>query len=234
MAGTDLLDEAEAIALTVAYQDELGRIGELVGEAVRDVFRSMSTIQRHNLAEYLAQAEPLVRAGAAEGSDLAGAYLAELTGVALPPGGPIDLAKVGIDLDGAYHRTWHELGQGRPWDEAFDSGASVAELDGRDSAQRGASTRMADPAIHVGGFRRVITAGACEWCRVVATQIYQSEQTATFGHHGCNCTVVPVGDTLDPGKAINSARLRELKAGGAVKRVSVARERSRAREGRRR
>jgi hypothetical protein len=65
----------------------------------------------------------------------------------------------------------------------------------------------------------------------VGTQLYKSQESATFGHHGCRCKPpVPVFEGFDPGKQINDARLKELRESGAVKRVSEARERSRARE----
>jgi hypothetical protein len=139
-----------------------------------------------------------------------------------------------VAFDGPFLRTWHQLKEGYTYQEARESGASIAELTGRDATRDGASARMGQPGTKVRGWRRVITAGACEWCQVVGTQIYRTQESATFGHHGCKCEIVAVPYGTDPGKAINKVRLTELRKSGAVQRVSEARERSRERERERR
>jgi hypothetical protein len=219
--------QREAIELTVAYITELDRVASQIGAMVRDVFANLESIDRADIEEFIALAEPYTGAGQAEGADLAAAYLSELTGqslsaaqVTFPP----------VNFEGPFHRTWHDLKEMTPYDEARAGGESVAEMLGYDAVNDGASARMARPGVKVTGYRRVISAKACEWCRVVATQLYRSAETATFGHHGCKCTVLAVFRDTDPTKAINQARLRELKASGAVGRVSDARERSRERQ----
>jgi hypothetical protein len=102
---------------------------------------------------------------------------------------------------------------------------------GRDATRDGAASRMGQPGVKVRGWRRVISAHACEWCRVVGTKLYKTQDTATFGHHGCKCEIVAVPYGFDPGGAINDARLRELKASGAVDRVTESTKRRRARTG---
>lgn len=221
------LAEAEAVELTLNYIDELNALAEIVGVALRDIFESLGSVNRVDIAQFIAEASPYAQAGAREGADLAAAYLSQLTGM---PIRPTDLTGPTIKYDDPFLRTWHQLSEGYGYDAARESGSSVAEMLGRDATNDGAAERMGQPGTRVRGWRRVISAKACEWCRVVGTQLYRSQETATFGHHGCKCQIVAVPYGTDPGEAINKARLRELRASGAVERVSAARERSRARE----
>lgn len=224
-----VLTEAEAVALTLDYLSELSRLGEMVGEAIAEVFRNMDAYEREQLVDYLEQVRPLAHAGASEGADLAGAYLTELTGSA-PPAIKLDLESAIGSLEGPFHRMWHNLGEGQSYEQARDAGESMARMDGTDTPRGGAGQRLAEPGIHVIGYRRPLHPGACEWCQVVATQLYKSMQSAYFGHHGCQCRpAIPVTDTHDPALAINRKLLKSLRKSGAVERVSAARERSRSR-----
>jgi hypothetical protein len=221
------LDVDDAVDLTLAYMAEVEAVAELTGLAVRSVFVQLAHTDRADIASFITDAEPYVRAGADEGADLAAAYISEMTGADIAA---IDLRGPKPTWEGPFHRTWHQLSEGYDYGAAKESGASVAEMMGQDSVRDGASQRMSQPGVAVRGYRRVISAKACEWCRVVSTQMYRTEATATFGHHGCKCQVVPVPYGPDAAQAINDARLRELKASGAVQRVSEARERSRQRQ----
>jgi len=221
------LAEAEAVELTLNYIDQLNELADLVGLAVRDIFENLSRVDRADIAAFMEAASPYTKAGAAEGADMAAAYLSQLTGT---PIRPTDLVMPTINYDDPFLRTWHQLSEGYGYDAARESGSSVAEMLGRDATRDGAAERMGKPGTQVRGWRRVISAKACEWCRVVGTQLYKTQQSATFGHHGCKCEIVAVPFGPDPGAAINKARLKELQDSGAVKRVSAARERSRDRE----
>lgn len=221
------LAEAEAVELTLNYIDQLNELADLVGLAVRDLFENMARVDRADIARFMSAASPYTQAGASEGADLAAAYLSQLTGTPIRPS---DLVMPTIKYDDPFLRTWHQLSEGYGYDAARESGSSVAEMLGQDATRDGAAERMGKPGTATRGYRRVISARACEFCRVVGTQLYRTQASATFGHHGCKCEIVAVPYGPDPGDAINKARLRELKASGAVERVSAARERSRGRE----
>lgn len=217
----------DAVELTLLYIDELHRLADQVGLILRGTFEDMAHTNRADIAEFIAEAEPWAQAGASEAADMAAAYLSELTGTTLTA---TDITMPDIAFEDPFLRTWHELSEGMSYAEAKASGASSAELVGRDATRDGAASRMGQPGTAVRGWRRVISAKACEWCRVVGTQLYKTQATATFGHHGCKCEIVAVPAGADPGQAINQARLRELKASGAIERTNAARVRSRARD----
>lgn len=222
-----VLTAEEAVDLTLTYVFELNNLAEDVGHIVSQIFRDLAHTDRADIAEFIAEAEPWANAGSSEAADMAAAYISEMAGTAVTAS---DITLPTIPWDDPFLRTWHELSEGFSYADAKESGASSADLLGRDATSGGADARMAQPGVKVRGYRRVISAKACEFCRVVATQLYRTMESATFGHHGCQCRPVGVPYGADPGKAINEARLRELKASGAVERVSLARERSRGRE----
>lgn len=220
---------AAGVALTLAYLAELDRLGDMVADAIREVFDGFTALDRAQLAEFIAEVRPLAGAGAAEAADLTSAYLAELSG-STPAA--VDFALTESALDAPFLRHWHDLKQGMPWEDARASGGSQAEMMGEDITRQGAADRMANPGIKVRGYRRTLHPGACDWCQVVATQLYKTVETGSFGHHACRCIPpIPVLEGVDPAGEINKILLKDLKASGAVSRVSAARERSRAREG---
>lgn len=226
-AGTLLLrvSEAEAVDLTLAYLAEVDRLAAAVGEAVREVFRDLTSIDRSEIEAFIEGASPYTTAGQTGAADMASAYLSEVLGESISV---VDLRYPTIPFDDPFLRTWSNLDSGMAFEDAVAGGESMAEMLGQDATTGGAATASDATKTKLRGWRRPIQAKACEWCRVVATQMYRSAETATFGHHGCRCKPpVPVYVGFDPGKKINDARLKELKESGAVKRVSEARQRSR-------
>lgn len=224
-----LADEIdEAVRITLAYTVELDAVAAQVGAVVRQAFEALEHTDRDDIATFITEAEPWVRAGIDEGSDLAAAYMSEMTGTTLTPA---EIVLPDVPYSDPFLRTWHQLAEGDQYGAARESGSTVAELMGYDATSDGAAARMGTQPQLARAWARVTSAKACEWCRVVSTQLYKSQRSATFGHHGCKCAVVAVFDTdAKAVRAINSARLRELKASGAVKKVSEARIKSRERE----
>jgi hypothetical protein len=224
-----MITEIEAVELTLSYLDELDLLGRAVGEAIREAFLMMPAYDRAQLVEWVEAMTPLARAGAAEGADLASAYLAELTGSAATAA-QIDLLVPA--LDGPFLRHWHDLSEGYSWEHSRDAGAGQAEMDGIDSARGGAAQRFQQPGVKILGYQRVVQVGACEWCQVVATKLYKTKESGAFkGHKGCRC-VPPIPVTAENRaavKAINNTRLAALKKSGAVGRASEAAARRRAR-----
>lgn len=226
-----LLTDLEATAITLSYLDQLDAIASLVAQAIRDVWMNMSGYDRQQLAEWIEEVSPLARAGAAEGADLAAAYLAELTGIA-PAGSALEFTLP--DLEGPFLRHWHDLKQGRTWEDSIDGGASQAEAIGERSTRDGAGEQFGHPpkGVKIIGWQRVVQADACEWCQTVATQMYRTRESGSQSHDFCRC-IPPIAVTDENAKAlraINRTRLKELRRSGAVERVSEARERSRERE----
>ena len=73
------LAEAEAVELTLTYIEQLNILAEVVGVALRDVFENLSSVNRADIAAFIAEASPYAEAGANAGADMAAAYLSQLT-----------------------------------------------------------------------------------------------------------------------------------------------------------
>jgi hypothetical protein len=220
-----LIDDADAVALTLAYEAEIDRLALAVGRAVRDAFLDLVHLNEADIEEFVRNAKPYTSAGIREASDLAAGYIAELTGEVVVAG-TVDPR---VYFDTPFHKTWHRLSEGDLWADARQSGASAADGVGYDSVSDGASAGMGKAVKSATGWRRMLQPGACEWCQVVATKLYRTQESATFGHLKCHCKPVPVLRANDPTAAINKARLAELKANGATKRAGEISKRARAR-----
>jgi hypothetical protein len=221
----------EATAITLSYLDQLDAIAAAVAEVFREAWLNMSAYDREQLAEWIDQVGPLGQAGAAEGADLATAYLSELTGVA-PTGA--DLSFTLPELEVPFLRYWHDLKEGQSWADSVNGGASQAEALGERSTRDGAGEAFEHPpaGVKIIGWQRVVQADACEWCQVVATQMYKTRESGSESHDFCRC-IPPIAVTEENAKAlrvINRTRLKEMRRIGAVERVNEARERSRERE----
>lgn len=221
-----LVDDAETVALTLAYEAEIDRLAIAVGRAVRDAFLDLAHLDAADIEEFIRNAKPYTSAGINEAADLAKGYIIELTGDSTITPGTIDPR---VYFDTPFHKTWHRLSEGDLWADARQSGASVAEGVGYDAVSDGASAGMGKATKSATGWRRLLQPGACEWCQVVATKLYRTQESATFGHLKCHCKPVPVLRANDPTAAINKARLSELKASGATKRAAEISKRARAR-----
>lgn len=219
-----VLEEESLVLLTEEYIAILDRLADTAGAMTREVFLSLDHLNRAELLQFIKDAGPILRGARSEAIDLTTGYLAEATGT---NPNVVDLSDFEAQFDQPFLRTWHNLKEGHGWEDARQGGASQAEALGNDVTVRGAADRMANPGTKVRGYRRVLSGDACEWCRVVSTQMYKSAESATFGHHACKCKIIAVPLGADPGFAINKARLKGLKASGAVGRVSKARARSR-------
>jgi hypothetical protein len=225
------ITEAEATALTLLYLEQLNNLGDVTGAAIRAEFLAMDAYDRANLDDFIRRAMPFAMAGMEEGASLAGAYLSEVIGTDITAGA-LNLSVTG--LDDPFLHYWHDLKEGQTWEQSRQGGASKADMVGHDVVRDGAAGRMAEPGTKtkVIAYQRVVHPGACEFCQVVATQMYRSFESAMFGHHKCRC-IPPIPVTTENAAAlrkINQARLKDLRAAGSVQRVSEARARSQARE----
>lgn len=215
------------VDLTLAYIDDIALIADIVGEEIRRIFENMGSVDRADIVEFIRESLPMARGGREAAIDLTTDYLAQLTGQS--PAG-IDLREFAPAWDAPFLRTWHNLKSGQTFDEARQGGASQAEALGSDIVRQGGEDRMAKPGVTVIGWRRVVHPDACEWCQVVGTQTYRTEESASKSHHDCRCLpALIVTDKADPALAINRQRLAELKKSGAVQRATDARTRNRDR-----
>ena len=115
----------------------------------------------------------------------------------------LDIRPVGVDhrdvrsvarLRDPFLAARHAVAEGRPWVEAVRAGQSMAEAVGynfvQSTARRTGDVVAAESGVDV-KWRRLPAANACSWCKTVAGQLYNSSESADFGHDRDGCLVVP-------------------------------------------
>lgn len=221
--------DAVVVASTDAYQRGLIRTGDALKESLRGAFERFMESGRTDRRDILTWSEgvqPALNAAATEAKALAGAYNAA-TGArpAVATVDPVMFAQL-VPFEGPFLRLWRGLKHGLPFEESVQYATDVAGYLGSDAVQQVA--RRASGA--AGAYRRIPNIDACKWCAVVSTQLYRSNESATFGHNGrCKCTVVPVADTsadtaLD---RLRQERYARLKSDGVIDEISDSRTRAR-------
>lgn len=201
-------DAADAISRFRHWYDSAA-ITKLVAEIVKDV----ETVQRRT-------------------ASVTDAYLSRVAslqaGKRIPPVGRIDVSRLrGIPHADAYGRladnfryliSQHvepEIAQERIVHRA----EVIAEADAT-LAMRAQSQKFM-VVHHVDGFRRVIhpevsrKTGVCGLCLIAADRVYHVEELLPI-HDGCNCTVAPIINGVDPGHTLNQKDLASIyKAAGS-------------------
>jgi hypothetical protein len=175
-------------------------------------------------------AKPVVAAGQGRAVAVQVAYLQRRLGSSLTFDRRAILSNAKIDLTQPFAALANALTSGAALDDAIEAGRVRAEGVGQSAVQwasRAANGAATDERIV--GWTRTLGGGACEWCQVVATQRYNSAESASFGHLRCGCGVDPIIGDRDPGQVLNEERLAELQESGAVTRTSEARQRGRER-----
>lgn len=183
---------------------------------------------------WVSLAAPIVQAGQERAVSIQTAYLEAILGLSLIVNRQAVLERAAIDVTEPFIAFATALDNQQTFDVAREAGAARATGIG-ESAVTWAARAAATPAEpHVEGWIRTPDPDPCEWCLVVSTQRYHTVDSASFGHLHCSCDVDPiidgfaVGREVPSGHVVNHQLLADLKASGAVARVSASRARRRA------
>lgn len=213
--------EAEAVAATIRYQDTLRILRTGLTVLLVNEWRKLGSYDRDRVPEWETRIDPAVTTFAGRTAAVTAAYMSIITdtpvrGVTPPP--------VLADPEIPFLRTWRGLNQGKPWEEAVAAGESAVAEYSTEVVQYSTADAAEQTSQGTVGWRRVLVGVSCEWCALVSTQRYTSRQSATFGHANCDCEVVPITGSVDPGRVINSQLLREMKAQGVPDRITRNRQ----------
>jgi hypothetical protein len=221
---------ADAVRLTLAYTVELADIAEQVGGIVRSVYADLAHTDRADIAGFIAEAEPYVRAGIDDASDLAAAYISEVTGATLTPA---EIVIPDIGWTQPFERTWHQLKEGDLYLDAKDSGATVADQIAHDAAIDGRPDAWPTPrnswASAVGdGSSPPKPANGAASSPPSSTSPRRRRRSATTAA-GASSFPSSTSSTTRPKPSTRPGWATSSKE-GAVKKVSDSRVRSKARE----
>lgn len=205
-----MLADDELAAVTLAYQSQLQALADAAGGGFRRAFIALGSYDRADMDRWLTMIDQLVLATGEAASAAAVGYTATITETTPAAVTAAEHAYL-APLDAPFLKVWHQLKAGQMWIDAVQAGADTATGLGMDTTQRSARHAAGRAAPDgVVGWRRVLTGKSCEWCALVSTQRYRSQDSATFGHSNCDCSVVSIIGDSDPGRVINGELLDRL------------------------
>lgn len=188
-----MLDGEPAERLVDRYKTAEDRVAVATAAKVTAAWDRLGSIDRGEIAGFVAAVAPFLFAAKRSTVTLAAAFYALLLEIR-PPVVPVETVAVDFASDAAFTATWHALSEGRPYVEAVNAGRSAADAAVHryvTSVGRQTGGKVAETAKHTGKWRRIPSAGACEFCVRVSGQLYYSIDSADFGHDRCKCTAVP-------------------------------------------
>lgn len=197
-------------AATVAYQRLLAARARGLTAAMSDLWLGLGSYRDEDIPRWERLIAPVADAAAEESAAAAVAYVSTVTETPVPP---VRTPEVLADTEAPFKRMWHHLGSGMLWEDARRAATSAVEEVSYDVVH--GSARRASDSARVVGWRRVLVGESCEWCARVATQVYQTAESADFGHDRCDCTVAPIVGDVDPGRLLNRDLLERIGPGRA-------------------
>jgi len=201
------VSSAAATAYTLASVQATQALRERVAHAVTLIWRSLGVYRNAQMAEFTAQAVPLVEAAMAQMSSLTAGYLAlhsqEAGFSAVPVGVPTPTVQSvrGVPASEVYgrpfHLVWRELGAHNPVDAAIKSGLDRAVETALTDVQLAKThtvqaVTLASPiTARPYWYKRVLEGPkSCALCIVASTQAYHVKGLLPI-HPGCDCSVEP-------------------------------------------
>ena len=191
-----------ATQLAEAHKKLQNHLQLVVAAVVAEIWRLLGSYNEADVPRFMDQALPLVAAGQAQSASLTAAFIARSMRV---PAFGIDPARVtgaavraGTPPETVYHRafiqTWHDLGQGKPYEEAVNVGESRVKSSASmdvSLAQRESFQVAQEDVPGIYGYQRVASSGACEFCASIAGSYVKSANAMALHNH-CSCTLSPL------------------------------------------
>lgn len=189
--------------LHVRHRDAQGRLLDVVARRLELELARLQNLSDEQRDLYVARAVPLIVAGQRRAATLAAGY-ARAIAPTRDPQLPVELAvdEVAVTAETAWVaspiiRARAELAAGAAWTAALAVAASKARgyvsgdlaVAQRHGLERGAASTGA----RLRGYRKVLAASACPWCRDVADGVYARASSVPF-HERDACSVAPVFD----------------------------------------
>lgn len=180
-------------AATERYLTALARQRAAVAAFLAALWASLERYGDEGEEEFITTAEPRMEGFKRATVGVSAAYFATLLGIRPVAVDHREVSSV-ARLRDPFLAARHAIAEGRPWVEAVTAGQSMAEAVGYNFVQSSAR-RTGDVVARESGvevkWRRLPAANACEWCKLVAGQLYNSAESADFGHDRDGCLVVP-------------------------------------------
>lgn len=199
----------QAVAVTRSYRRRMAGLRAAAATALGTIWDRLGSIDESAVEDFARAAAPVLDGAGNAASVLTTGHLAAVAGTS------VDRPKLELvsDFRHPFIGVWRDLSSGVQFEQANQTGRARAGTLGQERVIR--SQRATLSAVAPGrtvGFRRVPQGATCSWCILVSTQRYRTAESASFGHgsHGvdyCDCDIVPIVGSADPGRVINRPML---------------------------
>lgn len=198
-----------AVATVAAYQQQTSALRQQLAAFLVALWKSLGVYRNQQMADFTAQAVPMVTGAQQQMSSLTSAFVSEQslaqTGRHAAPS-VFDPAKVtgsalrnGASMDEVYgrpfHLVWRDLAAGKTPEAAIQAGEDRAVLTAQTDLQLAkthTAQRSMDADRRVSGYRRVLEGPhSCGLCIVASTIVYHKAKLMPI-HPGCDCGVDPL------------------------------------------
>lgn len=200
--------------VVVRYDDQSAAVRERIVAFLRQRWQGMAAYDEADIDAFVKAVSPVMNAGQAQLAALTDLYLANveaavLGGSARPVGVPPSTVSTealrGVPAGEVWRRpgvaVWTALSNGRPYDAAVAVGLARAVDIAHTNLQLArthTARRVLSGKDQVIGYRRVLSAGACELCQSSTHRFGKNELMPIHGR--CVCSMVPVyRNATDPG-----------------------------------
>jgi hypothetical protein len=210
-------------AVVAAYQQQSTALRAQLAAVIVALWRALPDYRNASLAQFVAQALPVLTGAMGHMQAATSGYLATLVGLTGGPTVPsavrtLDVAHVRNGADPAdvygrpFHVVWRQLAAGKPPEEAIAAGERRAvdlALTDVQLAKTHTSLAVLQGAKRVAGYRRVLEGPySCGLCVVASTARYH-KATLMPMHPACDCSIAPIVGDSDPGRVINAPLLAQ-------------------------
>lgn len=211
------------------YQEHAARVTDRIKAYAALRFTGLGSWRDDDIKAFVSEIVPLVQSGQVQVGQLTNSYLDALARVAgLEPTVAVSpvLDARGVPPAEVYRRpavtVYTALSQGKLLDEAVMLGVhrlqDIIAMDMQLTHTRTAHKRMRGGGVV--GYRRALTGREnCALCTLASSQRYHRGDLMPI-HPGCDCTVLPIYGTHDPGQVIGpeayEKAMRALDAQGAL------------------
>ncbi|MEO6116004.1 MAG: hypothetical protein ABIP33_06430 [Pseudolysinimonas sp.] len=204
-------------ALTSAYQRELRRTRDKVGDAVAAHWLSLGTYNEADVPRFVAKIAPVVVAGQSRAIALSSAYSAKKLGIkpiGVSAAAVIPKLRNSVPLAEVYRRpfvkVWTDLGGGDDLEYAIQTGGdqarstSLMDVALATMAAYVAFASQLNGALDEGAggeivaWRRVADASCCEYCSML-DGVHTGPSQPQPLHNRCGCTAEPITRSASPG-----------------------------------
>lgn len=210
------------------WQTQVQQIRQRSADTVASIWDDLGSWNRPDIERFFDLTDELfvaIKDVAAASTD---AFLSTLTSSSTVGLTGADVPAVPPSPEAPFLAMWKQLSDGVEWSEALAGGRAAAENLTATFVTRTASAAgdawFNRSGVQNHGWRRQLSGVSCEWCALVATQVYRSAESATFGHKTCDCVAVPILDTSNVSRGVIDDDLyRNVRAQGVSDRVSFSR-----------